>query len=303
MEIGPRDGFQSIKEFIPTELKKEIIDRLVAAGCTTVQVTSFVHPKAIPQMQDAKEVAQYVLEKYPALRAYALVPNLRGAQNAYEAGLREISYVISVSPGHNMANVRRTLDESFAELGTILATYPDMKVVLDAATTFGCPFDGEVTLQQVMDYVEKAYALGIRDIDLCDTIGVATPVQVENTILALREKIPGHHLRRAHPRHAQHGHGVQPCGAAVRADARLHHGGRAWRLPVRARRIRQHGQRRLRVHGGKNGHRDGRRFRKAAADGEISARKGAGQLFRAPDKHSKAAVHHGLRAALRGTGF
>ena len=63
---------QSIKEFIPTELKKEIIDRLVAAGCTTVQVTSFVHPKAIPQMQDAKEVAQYVLEKYPALRAYAL---------------------------------------------------------------------------------------------------------------------------------------------------------------------------------------------------------------------------------------
>lgn len=138
VEVGPRDGFQSIKEFIPTELKKEIIDRLVAAGCTTVQVTSFVHPKAIPQMQDAKEVAQYVLEKYPALRAYALVPNLRGAQNAYEAGLREISYVISVSPGHNMANVRRTLEESFAELGTILATYPDMKVVLDAATAFGC---------------------------------------------------------------------------------------------------------------------------------------------------------------------
>lgn len=175
VEVGPRDGFQSIKEFIPTELKKEIIDRLVAAGCTTVQVTSFVHPKAIPQMQDAKEVAQYVLEKYPALRAYALVPNLRGAQNAYEAGLREISYVISVSPGHNMANVRRTLEESFAELGTILATYPDMKVVLDAATAFGCPFDGEVTLQQVLAYVEKAHALGIRDIDLCDTIGVATP--------------------------------------------------------------------------------------------------------------------------------
>ena len=91
VEVGPRDGFQSIKEFIPTELKKEIIDRLVDAGCTTVQVTSFVHPKAIPQMQDAKEVAQYVLQKYPALRAYARVPNLRGAQHAYEAGLREIS--------------------------------------------------------------------------------------------------------------------------------------------------------------------------------------------------------------------
>ncbi len=275
----------------------------MAAGCTTVQVTSFVHPKAIPQMQDAKEVAQYVLEKYPALRAYALVPNLRGAQNAYEAGLREISYVISVSPGHNMANVRRTLDESFAELGTILATYPDMKVVLDAATTFGCPFDGEVTLQQVMDYVEKAYALGIRDIDLCDTIGVATPVQVENTILALREKIPGHHLRRAHPRHAQHGHGVQPCGAAVRADARLHHGGRA--LAAARSRPAHTATRPAKtscVHGGKNGHRDGRRFRKAAADGEISARKGAGQLFRAPDKHSKSRSAPWAEGGFEGNG-
>ena len=190
VEVGPRDGFQSIKEFIPTELKKEIIDRLVDAGCTTVQVTSFVHPKAIPQMQDAKEVAQYVLQKYPALRAYALVPNLRGAQNAYEAGLREISYVISVSPGHNMANVRRTLDESFAELGTILSTYPDMKVVLDAATTFGCPYDGEVTLQQVLDYVQRAHGRGIRDIELCDTIGVATPLQVQKTIEALRAQFP-----------------------------------------------------------------------------------------------------------------
>ena len=88
------------------------------------------------------------------------------------------------------ANVRRTLDESFAELGTILSTYPDMKVVLDAATTFGCPYDGEVTLQQVLDYVQRAHGLGIRDIDLCDTIGVATPLQVQKTIEALRAQFP-----------------------------------------------------------------------------------------------------------------
>ena len=134
VEVGPRDGFQSIKEFIPTELKKEIIDRLVDAGCTTVQVTSFVHPKAIPQMQDAREVAQYVLEKYPGLRAYALVPNLRGAQNAYEAGLRENSDVISVSPGNSMANVPRTPGESLAGPGTTRPTRPDMQGVLRAAT-------------------------------------------------------------------------------------------------------------------------------------------------------------------------
>lgn len=190
VEVGPRDGFQSIKEFIPTELKKEIIDRLVAAGCTTVQVTSFVHPKAIPQMQDAKEVAQYVLEKYPALRAYALVPNLRGAQNAYEAGLREISYVISVSPGHNHGKRAPHAGGIVRRAGHYPRHISGHEGGAGRGHRVRLPFDGEVTLQQVLAYVEKAHALGIRDIDLCDTIGVATPVQVENTILALREKFP-----------------------------------------------------------------------------------------------------------------
>jgi hydroxymethylglutaryl-CoA lyase len=190
VEIGPRDGFQSVKTFIPTDIKKKVIDMLAASGCGKIQATSFVSPKAIPQMADAAEVAEYAMKTYPEKKFYALVPNMRGAQSAYSAGLREISYVISVSPGHNMANVRHTPDESFADLAAIRAAYPDLKIILDAATVFGCPFDGEVTLGQVLAYLGKARAIGITDVDLCDTIGIANPRQVERTVETVLEKFP-----------------------------------------------------------------------------------------------------------------
>lgn len=189
VEIGPRDGFQSVKEFIPTEMKKKVIDMLVAAGCEKIQVTSFVNPKAIPQMADAAELAAYV-KKYPQTAFYALTPNARGVQNAWEAGFREVSYVISVSAGHNMANVRRTPDESFADLCAIRERYPDMKIVLDAATVFGCPFDGAVTTEQVVAYLEKARQAGITEVDLCDTIGIANPLQVERLLGVVLDKFP-----------------------------------------------------------------------------------------------------------------
>lgn len=189
VEVGPRDGFQSVKEFIPTETKKKIIDMLVAAGCKKIQATSFVNPKAIPQMADAGEIAEYI-KKYPGTSFYALTPNARGVQNAWDAGFREVSYVISVSEGHNMANVRRTPDESFAELRTIRELYPDMKIVLDAATSFGCPFDGTVTTEQVIAYLQKAREAGIIAVDLCDTIGIANPLQVERLAYTVLDKFP-----------------------------------------------------------------------------------------------------------------
>ena len=91
VEVGPRDGFQSVKEFIPTETKKKVIDMLVAAGCKKIQATSFVNPKAIPQMADAAEIAEYVLKTYPDVSFYALTPNARGVQNAWDAGFREVT--------------------------------------------------------------------------------------------------------------------------------------------------------------------------------------------------------------------
>ncbi|MEG1491153.1 MAG: hydroxymethylglutaryl-CoA lyase [Oscillospiraceae bacterium] len=188
VEVGPRDGFQSVKEFIPTDLKKKIIDMLVDSGCKTIEVTSFVSPKAIPQMQDATEVAKYAIETYPDVHFEALVPNLRGAQNAFDAGIRKVTSVISVSQSHNKANINRTVEESFEQLKSILDTLPGLEVVLDAATAFGCPFEGTISYAQLESYVEKAASIGIKNIDLCDTIGIANPLQIEKTICGLKAK-------------------------------------------------------------------------------------------------------------------
>ena len=110
VEIGPRDGFQNVKEQIPTEVKLHIIDGIIEAGFKKVQIGSFVSPKAIPQMKDMKQVASTVLEKYgdQDIEFFTLVPNLFGAKTAAEIGLKEITPVMSLSESHNMNNVKRT---------------------------------------------------------------------------------------------------------------------------------------------------------------------------------------------------
>ena len=126
IEVGPRDGFQNLEKYIPAEQKVVLMEELIASGVQHMQITSFVSPKAIPQMRDAEEVAAKMVGKYPGLDLFALVPNFRGAQNAYAAGLRKVANVISLSASHNMANVRRTHDQSFEELQKILEAFPDM---------------------------------------------------------------------------------------------------------------------------------------------------------------------------------
>ena len=186
IEVGPRDGFQNVKDFIATEDKIRIIELLRNAGVTAVEVTSFVHPKAVPQMADAKEVAEKVREKFPDLRAIALVPNERGAKNAWECGIKEVSYVISASEAHNQANVRRTVKESLEELGKIRQAVPELKVRLDIATAFGCPYAGKISQEQVFALMEEAKDFGIQEIVLCDTIGIADPVRVAGLAEAVK---------------------------------------------------------------------------------------------------------------------
>ncbi|MEG2036905.1 MAG: hydroxymethylglutaryl-CoA lyase, partial [Ruthenibacterium sp.] len=144
VDVGPRDGFQNVKEFIPTEFKLEIIDGLVKAGYKKIQCTSFVSPKAIAQMQDAAEIGAAVLGKYPGVDFFALVPNYFGAQAAVKAGFREITPVMSLSVSHNQSNVRRTHAESIEELARIRQDFPDLKITQDIATVFGCPFEGKM---------------------------------------------------------------------------------------------------------------------------------------------------------------
>lgn len=189
-EVGPRDGFQNLKTYIPLEEKLKIIDHLVASGVKHIQITSFVSPKAIPQLKDAAELAKICLEKYKDIDFLALVPNLRGAQTAWEVGIRKISYVVSLSESHNKANINRTHKESYEELKKIMEAYPQMHVCIDLATTFGCPFEGKVDAAAVVDFMKDYVDLGVEEFNLCDTIGVANPKQVRTVIRAIQAAYP-----------------------------------------------------------------------------------------------------------------
>ena len=189
-EIGPRDGFQNVDVFIPTEIKLRIIDGIVASNINRIQLTSFVSPRAIPQMKDAAEVATACLKKYPEKKFYALVPNLHGAENAAQCGLKEVSAVISVSESHNIANVRKTLAESFNQLKEMVATFPKVHIILDAATAFGCPVEGVTSYDKLKSYMQRAQDLGIDTSTVCDTIGIAHPNQVKEYFNRLQEDFP-----------------------------------------------------------------------------------------------------------------
>ena len=190
-EVGPRDGFQNVSTFIPTSDKIAIIEQLIDAGLKDFELTSFVSPKAIPQLADSAEVCRVILEKYgSAINASALVPNLKGAQSAWEAGIREIACVISVSTSHNKANINRTHEESLAELAKIVESMPGMKVRVDLATAFACPFEGWTPVEAVTLLTEKVVQLGIQKIVLADTIGVATPDRVFQLSADIKKAFP-----------------------------------------------------------------------------------------------------------------
>ena len=161
-EVGPRDGFQNIKEYISVGDKLHIIDGLIQSGVTYMEVTSFVSPKAIPQLKDAKEIVGTCLKKYPDVEFMALIPNLRGAQTAVETGIKKVAYVVSLSASHNKANINRTHEQSYNSLKEIMETYPQLDICLDLATAFGCPFEGKLKALQT-SYPQLKLAVHIHD--------------------------------------------------------------------------------------------------------------------------------------------
>lgn len=200
-EVGPRDGFQNVSEYIPLETKIRIIDGLVAAGIEHLQITSFVSPKAVPQMKDAVALTEICLARHPKIDFLALVPNLRGAKTAWETGIRHVSYVVSLSESHNRANINRSHEESFQELENIIAAYPQLDICLDLATAFGCPFEGkkfkvknyagQSNEAAVVAFLKPYIDLGIGTVNLCDTIGIANPAQVRKVLAAIQNVYPG----------------------------------------------------------------------------------------------------------------
>lgn len=190
VEIGPRDGFQNVKKFIPTETKLKIIQGLVKAGFSKIQVTSFVSEKAIPQMKDGAFVVDAVLHNYENVDFFALVPNFYGAKAAVGAGLKEIAPVISLSESHNMANVKRTVDESVEEMKRIRQAFPDVRMTQDIACVFGCPFEGDMQAEALLDLVGRLLDLGVNGFTLCDTVGLAYPTLIERVFKLVKSEFP-----------------------------------------------------------------------------------------------------------------
>lgn len=177
-EVGPRDGLQNQKEFIPTEQKIKLINKLTAAGCKKIEVTSFVNPKWVPQMKDAKEVYAGI-EKKEGVVYSALIPNLKGLELALEAGLQEVVTIISASESHNRKNVNRSVSESLKEIQEInrIAAENNVKVRSYIATAFGCPIEGDVPEEKVIDIALALEEFGSYEISLGDTTGMADPIR------------------------------------------------------------------------------------------------------------------------------
>jgi len=192
-DVAVRDGFQIEKAFVPTGTKVEIINQLSRTGLHKVEVTSFVSPKVVPMLSDGNEVLASI-ERVPGVIYVALVPNIRGAQNAASAPRKpdEINAVISASETHNRANINRTHEESLAELPGIvrIAHEAGMKVTVSLSTTFGCPFEGHVLEESVLEFVQRFRDQGVDGISLADTTGMANPRQVRELTMKVIERYP-----------------------------------------------------------------------------------------------------------------
>ncbi|UCD81448.1 MAG: hydroxymethylglutaryl-CoA lyase [Desulfobacterales bacterium] len=191
VEVGSRDGFQMEREFIPTKTKIEIINHLIQTGLRNFEVTSFVSPKAVPQMRDATEVVAGV-NRVPGLCLAALVPNPKGAENAAQAGVDEIVVVVSATESHNKSNVNRKIAESLEGFESVAEIGAKAGIPLHGAVAvaFGCPFEGNVPPEQVGNIVERMRALGITEVTLGDTTGMATPPTVRQTTQYLKNRFP-----------------------------------------------------------------------------------------------------------------
>ncbi|HWK48192.1 MAG TPA: hydroxymethylglutaryl-CoA lyase [Stellaceae bacterium] len=200
-EVGPRDGLQMAKTIMPTAVKMRWIAAIAAAGVSEIEVGSFVPPKLIPQMADTDQIVRAAV-KIPGLTVMALVPNLRGAQNAVAAGAHRVSIPVSVSEGHSRANLNRTPDEQIAEVGKIVdwVRESDARVEVEAAcsTAFGCSIDGVVPEAAVVRVASALAATGAHEVTLADTVGYAHPAQIKSMVRAVRaaigDRLTGLHL-------------------------------------------------------------------------------------------------------------
>lgn len=223
-DVAPRDGFQVVKTWIPTETKIQVVEALIDAGLTRIETGAFVSPKHVPQMSDTVEVHEK--SNVPdGVRLSALVPNLRGAMDALTNGVKDIVYVFSVSESHNKSNVRRPVAASIAELGELIENSRDVDgfmLRVNLATVFDCPFEGRVPEADVMRAIEQVVDFGVPlEFGLCDTTGRAIPDHVAGVCEDAIKKFGSAHIGWAFHGHDTFGLGVANALYAYQAGVRV----------------------------------------------------------------------------------
>lgn len=220
-EVGPRDGLQSVKAVMPLSHKLAWVEALHASGLREIEVGSFVPARLLPQMADTAEVVRHALT-LPGLTVMALVPNLRGAQAAFETGVHKITMPVSASEEHSQANVRKSCAEMVQEVRSVVALRnalaPSVLVEAGVSTAFGCTLQGAVPELAVLRLAEALAEAGVDDIGLSDTTGMADPASVRRLFKGLRAAV-GEKAGAAHL-HNTRGLGLANCLAALDVGVR-----------------------------------------------------------------------------------
>jgi hydroxymethylglutaryl-CoA lyase len=222
VEVGPRDGLQNEKEFVSTETKIELVNRLSDAGLRNVEATSFVSPKWVPQMADGAAVMAGIARRAGTIYS-VLTPNMRGFEGAIEAKADEVVIFGAASEAFSQKNINCSIAESIARFEPVAKAAKDAGVRLRASIScaLGCPYQGEVPVASVVDVVERMAALGCDEIDIADTIGVGTATRTREVLAAAsrvfpRERLSGHF-------HDTYGQAVANIYAALQEGIEIFH--------------------------------------------------------------------------------
>jgi hydroxymethylglutaryl-CoA lyase len=190
-EVGPRDGLQNEKVILSVEQKVELIECSAQAGAKIIEIGAFVHPKAVPQMADTDEVAKRI-KRIDGVEYRALVMNLRGLERAEAVGIRKVKLTVSASRSHSLSNLKRTPEEvirGFASCAEYAVNH-DIELSGAISTAFGCPFEGKVPLEQVISVISCFREIGVKELSLSDTTGMAHPQQVYEYGMKVKEQFP-----------------------------------------------------------------------------------------------------------------
>ncbi|MEB3287386.1 MAG: hydroxymethylglutaryl-CoA lyase [Vampirovibrionales bacterium] len=216
VEVGPRDGLQNQKALIDAGDKIALIQKLEETGLKDIEITSFVSPKAIPQLADSVEVARGVLTiARPDVTYWALTPNLKGFENALAAGIRHVAVFTAASETFNRNNINKSIAESFEAFKPVIAAARQNGCVVRGyvSTAFWCPYEGKIDPQKTVDVTRTLYEMGVSELSIGDTIGKATPEEVRQLLQPLASVIPIKHI--AMHFHDTYGHALENIKASL----------------------------------------------------------------------------------------